>query len=443
MLGRRSQTAGSRCSGGFLSRGFWLQCACALCGSCSLLLNSTEKQCFSDNDCSERGLAGAMCVANLCLPLGSTKNGVTGVAVSGATNMSNAGVSGTSEHNVADMVTSTGGAGDIAVAGTVGSGGRVAVGGVGGESSVMAASAGAGGCSGSSCGGECSTDADCEPTRGVGATCSDSKCFAPQPQCDADGDCATRGPEYVGGRCADRQCLPNPKWRCDPPPMYAPTDMIDLIVSPIDALQLTLVPNVPFVACSKLDYTCSQPVVSGMTGMDGTGTIKVPAMFAGYIQQNQRSDYTPGMFFLPGPLPMDGKLRNFPIIPSTATGGLALALGAALDSTRGHIMLVAEDCMGTALAGIVFSSPQADSKTVQFYVRDQVPTNVMSAPDTPAEGDGGYLNLPAGTVLISAKDRKTGLDLATVTVLIRAGYISVSYIRPIARGSTVTGVVGH
>lgn len=225
--------------------------------------------------------------------------------------------------------------------------------------------------------------------------------------------------------------------------MYAATDMIELIVSPIDGLQLSLVPNVPFAACNKLDYTCSSPIGTGTTGMDGTGKIKVPASFAGYIQQNQRSDYTPGLFFLPVPLPMDGKLRNFPIIPSSATGGLALALGASLDSTRGHIMLVAEDCMGTALAGIVFSSPQADSKTVQFYVRDQVPTNVMSAPDTPAEGDGGYLNLPVGTVLISAKDGKTGLDLATVTVLIRAGYISVSYIRPIARGSTVTGVVGH
>jgi hypothetical protein len=180
-----------------------------------------------------------------------------------------------------------------------------------------------------------------------------------------------------------------------------------------------------------------QPIATVMTDMQGKAKLMVPANFAGYMQQTERTDYVPAMYFMPAQLPMDGQLSNFPLVPSAAFSGLAIALGARPDADRGHAMLIVEDCKRTAMAGIQFTSPQADMSAVAFYVRDQIPTS--SAMVTPPEGDGGFANLPAGTVEIVATELKTGLVINTVTVLVRAGFITTAYIRPASRGSTVTG----
>jgi hypothetical protein len=382
------------------------------------------------------------CVANLCQaitkPPGTGSSGVS-VAGSGSKEPGAAGMSGAdaSVESGSDAVVMNAGAG--AASGSPAAAGKSGMSaGAGGAGGKAMMAAGAGGCSGSRCG-ECSTNADCEQRGIPGGTCVDMKCFAPEAQCNVDEDCVARGPEYMGGHCADKQCLPNPKWRCEPVPLPEPGATTDLTLPIIDALQLTLIPNVPVVACTKLDYMCSQPVTKATTNMDGEAKITVPANFAGYVQSTERSDYNNGLYFLPPQLPPDGRLRNFPLIRSGVTlNALAAALGSTLDPTRGHIMLVAEDCMGNALPGISFTTPQADAKTIQFYIRDQVPQTGLK--DTPPEGDGGFLNLPVGTALVVAKDVKTGIELATVTTLLRAGFISMTYIRPISRGSTMTGV---
>jgi hypothetical protein len=206
----------------------------------------------------------------------------------------------------------------------------------------------------------------------------------------------------------------------------------------IDALQLAALGNVPIAACNKLDYTCSQPISMATTDMAGDAKLTVPANFAGYMQQTSRTDYVPAMYFMPAQLPEIGKkLSNFPLVPSAAFAGLAIALGTSVNRERGHAMLIVEDCMGAALPGIAFTSPQADMGTTAFYVIDQIPTTNATA--TPPEGDGGYANLPEGVVEISATDVKTGLVINTVTMLIRAGAITTVYIRPASRGTTVTG----
>jgi hypothetical protein len=315
-----------------------------------------------------------------------------------------------------------------------------------GGSPVERESAGASGAgatsgrSGASCQGpncECTADADCSARGITGGTCVEGRCWEPETQCKVDDDCSARGAEFMGGRCQDKQCQPNPRWRCEPPAPGSASDTRELTLPVIDALQLAPVANVSIVACNKLDYTCMQPMASAKTGMDGKAKLMVPANFSGYMQQTERTDFVPAMYFMPALLPEDGVLSNFPLVASAAFSGLAIALGTSVNRDRGHAMLIVEDCKGAALAGITFTSPQADMASTQFYVRDQIPT--ASANDTPPEGDGGYANLPAGVVEITASDMKTGLVINTVTVLIRAGAITTAYIRPASRGTTVTG----
>lgn len=412
------------------------------------MLDVSEKQCDSDSDCVARGLTNTMCMANLCRPIASMPNTAgaqsqqtaagSGGKESGAAGKGGAASIDTGPPDAVAMNAGSGAGGSGTSGNTAAAAGKSGM--SGGGTGGAAGASGAAGCSGASCG-ECSQDSDCKEKLGPDATCVDKTCFGPEPQCKADEDCLSRGPEFMGGRCANQQCLPNPKWRCEPPPVGDPSAMVDMKLPIIDALQLTFVPNIALVACSKLDYACDQPVAKATSGMDGRATFSVPANFSGYVQQNQNSGFGPGLYFVPNQVTGSGELKNFPIFRTGSTLGLALTLGAALDAERGHMMLVAEDCMGNSLAGVAFSTPQADDKTKQFYVRDQAPTT--SVMDTPKEGTGGFMNLPAGIAVISAKELKTGIELSTVTVLIRAGYISMLYVRPTTRGTTMTGVGGH
>jgi hypothetical protein len=84
--------------------------------------------------------------------------------------------------------------------------------------------------------------------------------------------------------------------------------------------------------------------------------------------------------------------------------------------------------MGMAQAGMTFMSPQADDRSVQFYVRDLLPST--SATETAEIGNGGFLNFMSGTAVINV-DRVAGmLHLTTVTIVVRPGFISVAYMRP-------------
>ena len=446
MVGRTPSSAAAR-----TRLCFWLPVIGLLCNACSVLLDASDKQCSVDADCVARGLSGSTCVNNLCQPTtaaagnGVTASGVESMAgtmslVSGSqapseppdagrmpmagegsatVGMSPAGSNAQSGSQASMPAPSPTTAGDSATAGVAGS--------VASQSSAGAMAP----CMGADCP-ECSTSEDCERDGQAGAMCVESKCWMPPPECSADKDCEARGPEYVGGRCMAAQCRPNPRWRCEPVDTTEATGTTMLTVPLVDALTLGPIANVHVVACNKLDLMCAQPVADSTTGSDGKLKITVPASFAGYLQQTERRDYAPAMYFLPATLPADGMLPNFPLLASgVIIDALALALGAGLDPARGHMMLIADDCAGDTVAGITFASPQADPMTVQFYVRDQLPST--TAKDTADAGNGGYLNFPAGTTLITAKDDKSGLELATVSVLVRPGFITVSYIRPMSR----------
>jgi hypothetical protein len=295
------------------------------------------------------------------------------------------------------------------------------------DANIGAPDAGADACSSAACP-ECAQNADCERRGMIGGICADGRCWAAVPECRADADCAARGVEYVGGRCLSMQCRPNPRWRCEPPPPPPETDIKQLHILVRDSLSLDPLPNIKALICPKLDLSCSAPIGQANTQADGQLSLTVPANFAGYLKVEETS-YQPAMYFLPPVFPADGVLQPFPLLKSgIIIDALALALGAGIDPKRGHLMLIAEDCQGTALPGVRFSSPQRDAMTVQFYVRDLLPST--SATETAEVGNGGYLNFPAGTAVLNLTKVDDGLKLTTVSVLVRANFISVAYIRP-------------
>jgi hypothetical protein len=427
---------------------FWsLALVCSASG-CTILFDSGRTQCSTDSDCRAVGLLDGTCIDSVCQPITRPPSSMT---------MSTGTLPATPTTPTTPAMPSAGFGGDAAPStGNETQGPSTGVAGVGpgrsnerpprgserlpdDDGGIVTGTSGTSGagtpCEGPNC--ECKTDADCSALGIAGGQCVEGSCWEPTSECTTDDECVMRGPEFVGGRCQDRQCEPNPKWRCDPPPPASASDMRELTLPVIDALALRYLADVPIVACNKLDFTCMNPIAMVRTNMEGEAKLTVPANFAGYMQQTERADYVPAMYFMPALLPADGRFSNFPLVPNGSFGGLALALGTSVDRERGHAMLIIEDCQGLALAGVRFSSPQADMGSTEFYVIDQIPTT--SATETPPEGDGGFANLPAGPVEITATEVKTGLIVNRVTMLIRAGMITTAYIKPASRGSTTTG----
>jgi len=412
--------------------------------SCTILFDSGRMQCKTDSDCRAVGLLDGMCIDSVCQPVSTAPPPSTTGSDVQAT-LPSAGLGGSSTPTRTEpQPPSTGVAG---VGPNRGSNGRLPLGSTGGLDRmpdddggvVMTGTSGTSGpgaaCEGPSC--ECRGDTDCTARGIAGGRCVQGRCWEPEAECSTDDDCIMRGPEFVGGKCQDKQCEPNPKWRCEPPPPASPTDTRELVLPVIDALSRRYLADVEIVACNKLDYTCMNPIATVNTNMDGDAVLTVPAMFAGYMQQVERADYVPAMYFMPTLLPDNNRLSNFPLVPAGSFTGLALALGASVDRDRGHAMLIIEDCQGLALPDIRFSSPQADMATTEFYVVDQIPTT--SATETSPEGQGGFANLPPGTIEILVTEVKTGLVVNKVTMLMRGGMITTMYIKPASRGSMVAG----
>lgn len=371
--------------------------------------DADRQQCASTDDCATLGFAASTCIEGLCQPL---EHDAAGSHHPGGTFDGGTGGGAASDASTSDGA-------------RLGDGGVPAI-----DTSVPPTSDSGGTCVGPACP-QCTTDEDCV-RRGIpGGTCADAICWAPEPECTSDAECAQRGPEYEGGRCLAMTCRPNPRWRCERAAVTQSTPMRTLRVLVRDSLSLDPIREVRALACNKLDLQCAAPVAEAITNAEGDIVVTVPGDFAGYLQIRQPG-YFPAMYFLPVAYPEDGRLQPFPLLASGIIGDvLALALGTGLDAERGHMMLISEDCSGAALPGVTFKSPQQDADTVQFYVQDLLPST--EAEQTAEAGNGGYLNFPAGTATIDVTRVEKNLKLATVSVVVRPGFISVAYIRPEAR----------
>jgi hypothetical protein len=416
ILARASSRACSRARGDALRARFhhwWV--ALLLCAACSVRFDADRQQCASTDDCSALGFAGSACIEGLCQPLTGDAAASSLPGIDAALgDVRDAGPSADSQHDTSAQQDAA--PPDAQLLGT--------------DANPAPLPDAAGPCVGPECP-ECTTDDDCVRRGIVGGTCADSLCWKPQPQCSTDAECAQKGPEFEGGRCLAATCRPNPRWRCEreDPPDGSVMRTLSVLVR--DSLSLDPMTGVRAIACHKLDLQCAAPIAEATTNAQGDIVVTVPGDFAGYLQI-EHPGYFPAMYFLPGAYPADGRLQPFPLLPSGIIGDvLALALGTGLDGRRGHMMLIAEDCFGAALPAMTFKSPQQDMSTVQFYVQDLLPST--EAKQTAEAGNGGYLNFPPGTAMISVTGVANNLKLATVSVVVRPGFISVAYIRPEAR----------
>jgi hypothetical protein len=106
----------------------------------------------------------------------------------------------------------------------------------------------------------------------------------------------------------------------------------------------------------------------------------------------------------------------------------ARLVGGEVIKGRGHLFLGTYDCLHTPAAGVTFSSLEADSSSLAFYMIKGTPSSKVTATDS--SGWGGLLNLLPGTATLTGKI-SSGQTLGIESTFIRADTITYTGLPPI------------
>jgi hypothetical protein len=180
--------------------------------------------------------------------------------------------------------------------------------------------------------------------------------------------------------------------------------------------------------CRKLDTQCEQPILAGLQS-DALGklVLQTPMGFDGFVELTSPGALS-GLYFFYPPVTQPLEIPLVPILPMTELSTFAQLVGADLLQGRGHLVVGTYDCTHTSAAGVSFSSAEADSQSLPFYMVKGVPSSKATATDS--SGWGGFLNLLPGTATLSGK-LSSGQSLGVESTLIRADTITYTALLPL------------
>jgi hypothetical protein len=185
--------------------------------------------------------------------------------------------------------------------------------------------------------------------------------------------------------------------------------------------------------CAKMDVLCANPLGPTATpDENGVATITVPSGFDGYAEIVSGSGttvdgavvakYVPTMVFFNPPPIEDSANSMTAMFSPEAFAALAESNESTIDSTLGSLFSGALDCKGSFSAGVSLETDRTVAATRKFYYVDGLPN--FAAATTDSSGYGGLINLPTGTIRLSAKVGVNGPTIGAISAFIRPGYIS-------------------
>jgi hypothetical protein len=242
-------------------------------------------------------------------------------------------------------------------------------------------------------------------------------------QCYVDDDCRTRGGSFENATCVDNVCVADPAWACVGQLSWPPAESrkFNVTIHIRDLITDEPTANVSARLCRKLDTTCAQPLPGDFLGNTlGDLTLRVDGGFDGYAEI-RAPDKMPGLYFFYPPIADDREIPFVPlfhpaILNQFATLGMKMTL-----PDRGHILLIAYDCLRRPAEGVHLTSPNADDKSSTFYVVKSLPS--LQGTETDSSGRAGFINLPAGSVTVGSQ-LGDGRQVSNVSVLVRPGAIT-------------------
>jgi hypothetical protein len=186
-------------------------------------------------------------------------------------------------------------------------------------------------------------------------------------------------------------------------------------------------------ACNAADSACADVLAAATTNNAGVAQLTLPTLptygygFQGYFDVSSPSgEVFPYLYFLSFPLSEENAVLGL-AIPLTADFLSAMSLvNATPDPQRGHIAVVANDCLLVGASGVTVSADGLDGGA--FYSQNGLPNATASATDN--SGLVYFFNLVPGQYILHATPSDVGRVTSTVRVLVRAGALSVATALP-------------
>jgi hypothetical protein len=246
-------------------------------------------------------------------------------------------------------------------------------------------------------------------------------------QCKTPGDCAARGAS-AGSVCIESICQPDPTWSCLDQPntdaVASPT--VHVVFTGADLLSQKPLPGIRLTLCAKLDADCVMPIAQYQSDQAGQLNVEMPAGFDGYFQTEGDGIY-PTLFFPPNTRKQRAP-STLPMVPVSFFGTMFSGIGGAISADRTVIMTTALDCLGRPAAGMVLSSPQADDRTVTYFLQGGLPSR--TALTTDQDGAGGFVNVKAGGAVVTSTMAASNRQVGTVAVQTRPGHLTMVLVLP-------------
>jgi hypothetical protein len=302
---------------------------------------------------------------------------------------------------------------------------------------------------------QCRTTPDCTARGGafVGSVCIASVCATPDasPRKDAtsgakDGsavsdahhdatvDDAREKRDAASDAVADAPV--DPRWACLGHVQYpeASTALEALTIPYINLLSNHPIPGIRAQACLKLDPTCDDPVSdAGVTNEAGLVTLSVPSGYDGYIQSLWEAGL-PSLVYISPPIFKPTTVPAEFLLSKQSIDALAFAVRApdggplTLDPNDGIAFLGSYDCQLASASGVSFSiSPSSPSSTIAYVIGGNPST---SATETDNFGSAAIVNVPPGSITITATLAATEQVIGTATGFVQAGVITFLSLPP-------------
>ncbi|MFT3769447.1 MAG: hypothetical protein QM820_28755 [Minicystis sp.] len=246
-------------------------------------------------------------------------------------------------------------------------------------------------------------------------------------QCSKDADCTARGPDFANDVCVASLCQPmaDPTWACvGHVPNPSDEAMFTAQYQLIDVVSQAPVTNATVKLCNKLDPLCSMPLQ--MLPLSGSGAVSVTVAekFSGYLDITAK-DYLPTLYFIDTSVADD--VINVTLLSPSIQASLNSSIGVEADPAAGSVNISMRDCTGERAAGVHFDIAPSNGEIGYYAIASAIS---RTATKTDSTGNGGYINVEAGTATLTATLASDGRRLGELTTLSRAGAITFQTLRP-------------
>jgi hypothetical protein len=182
-------------------------------------------------------------------------------------------------------------------------------------------------------------------------------------------------------------------------------------------------------SCAKRDTKCESPIATGFhSDADGVLTVELEKHFDGFLEISAPFKLSPILYFFYPPVDEDRTIPFVPLVSFEAYNELAKQVNTGIDLTRGAAIALGYDCQGITAPGLQFAVDEADDTTLPFFMEKGLPS--LTATETDSSGQGGFINVKPGIRRFSGTLRETGAHIGTVSVVVRAPFITYTTMVP-------------